>query len=104
MAMKINTEIAFNIFFWLLYFLYQWLGLASLYTDYNKYFINACMALPVSFLFSILTVHVFFKQFYRADRKAVVWASVILNSFLLLLLRRYINYYVMYPKYFPQAL
>jgi sensor histidine kinase YesM len=102
--MKINNEIAFNALFWLLYFLYQWLGLASLYTDYDKYFINACMALPVSFLFSILTVHVFFKKVYHESRKATAWAGVILCSFLLLLARRYINYHVIYPKYFPQAL
>jgi sensor histidine kinase YesM len=86
----------------MLYFLYQWLGLASLYMDYDKYFINACMALPVSLLFSLLAVHVFFKQVYHENKKAAL-AGVILCSFLLLLARRYINYYVIYPKYFPQA-
>jgi two-component system LytT family sensor kinase len=102
--MKLNNEIAFNVLFWLLYFLYQWLGLASLYLDYDKYFINACMALPVSLLFSILTVHVFFKQSYYKHGKAAALAGVILCSLLLLLARRYINYYFIYPKYFPQAL
>ncbi|MDR6942906.1 sensor histidine kinase [Mucilaginibacter pocheonensis] len=100
--MKINNEILFNLLFWTLYFLYQWLGLASLYTDYDKYFINACMALPVSFLFSLLAVHVFFKRIYHKNKK-VALAGLILCSFLLLLARRYINYYIVYPKYFPQA-
>jgi sensor histidine kinase YesM len=102
--MKINNEIAFNVLFWLLYFLYQWLGLASLYTGYDKYFINACLALPVSLVFSVLAVHVFFRKLYREDRKVLTWVSMILCSLLLLFVRRCINYYLIYPKYFPEAL
>jgi two-component system, LytTR family, sensor kinase len=102
--MRRNNELAFNVIFWLLYFLYQWLGLASLYQGYDKYFINACMALPVSLLFSLLVVHIFFKKFYGKHRKAATWAGVLACSLLLLLIRRYINYYIIYPRYFPQAL
>jgi two-component system, LytTR family, sensor kinase len=102
--MKSTNDIAFNAVFWLLYFLYQWLGLASLYGDYDGYLINACMALPVSLVFSIVAVHVFFRQYYQRDRKATFYVGVILVSCLLLLIRRYVNYYIMYPRYFPQAL
>ncbi|MBE7170357.1 MAG: histidine kinase [Williamsia sp.] len=102
--MKFNKDIAFNSVFWLLYFLYQWLGLASLYGDYNGYFINACMALPVSLIFSILAVHLFFRRYYQKDQKTAFWLGIILSSGLLLLIRRYFNYYIIYPRYFPMAL
>jgi two-component system LytT family sensor kinase len=103
-GVKFNNHMAFNGAFWLLYFLYQWLGLASLYGDYNGYFINACMALPVAFIFSILAVHVFSRRYYQHNRKALFWLGLILSSLLLLVVRRYINYYIIYPRYFPMAL
>lgn len=102
--MKFTRDAAFNGMFWLLYFLYQWLGLASLYGGYDGYFVNACMALPVSLVFSIVTVHVFFRQYYLRHRKATFFLGMIVFSCVLLLIRRYINYYIVYPKYFPQAL
>ncbi|SEP03619.1 Histidine kinase [Mucilaginibacter gossypiicola] len=102
--MTLNKDIAFNGLFWSLYFLYQWLGLASLYGDYNSYFINACMALPVSLIFSMLAVHVFFRRYYQQGRKTSFWLGVIFSSCLLLLIRRYFNYYIIYPRYFPMAL
>lgn len=101
--MILNRDVAFNAVFWGLYFLYQWLGLASLYGDYQGYFINACMALPVAFLFSWLTVHVLFKKRLAETSQATGWVYLVLGSLFLLLVRRYINYYLIYPRYFPQA-
>lgn len=101
--MKLRGEVAFNAVFWGLYFLYQWLGLASLYGNYHSYFINACMALPVAFLFSWLTVNYFIKQRLAETSQATGWAYLVLCSLALLVVRRYINYYLIYPKYFPQA-
>ena len=102
--MKSTNNIAFNALFWMLYFLYQWLGLASLYGDYDGYFINACMALPVSLTFSVVAVHVFFRHYYQKDRKAAFYLGAIFVSCLLLLARRYVNYHFVYPCFFPQAL
>ena len=101
--MKLTREVLFNAVFWLLYFLYQWLGLASLYSDYRGYFINACMAFPVAFLFSRLAIHFFMKKRLAQTSQVSDWVSLILCSFILLVARRYINYYLIYPKYFPQA-
>lgn len=102
--MRSLNDTAFNAVFWLLYFLYQWLGLASLYGDYDGYFINACMALPVSLIFSMVAVHVFFRHYYQEDRKAAFFIAALLVSIMLLLARRYVNYHFIYPRYFPQAL
>ncbi|QIP16634.1 histidine kinase [Spirosoma aureum] len=101
--MNLNRDLAFNAIFWLLYFLYQWLGLASLYGNYHDYFINACMALPVAFLFSRLAVHFLLKKRLVETSQAIDWVYLALFSLVLLVLRRYINYYLIYPRYFPQA-
>lgn len=93
------NEVVFNLIFWVLYFLYQWFGLASLYGDLNGYFINACLALPVSLSFSVLVVHVFFRR-----GRVAFWVWTLLVSGALLLIRRYFNYYIIYPRYFPAAL
>ncbi len=102
--MRSINDTAFNVIFWTLYFLYQWLGLAALYGDYDGYFLNACMALPVSMVFSILTVQIFIRFYYRKARKAMFAVVAFLISILLLLARRYVNYYFIYPGYFPHAL
>jgi len=100
---KPNRDIIFNLVFWLFYFLYEWLGLAALSGDYSSYFINACMALPLSFIISYLTVHVFIKKYYNKGEKLKFWILQIAVSLILLVIRRSINYYIIYPKYFPEA-
>ncbi|WP_207514738.1 sensor histidine kinase [Longitalea luteola] len=100
---KLNREITFNLVFWLLYFLYEWFGLAALSGEYSSYLINACMALPLAFIVSYLTVHVFITKYYNHGKKAQFWILQIAVSLVLLLCRRLINYYIIYPAYFPQA-
>jgi hypothetical protein len=100
---KLNREIVFNLVFWLFYFSYEWFGLAALSGDYSKYFLNACMALPLAFVVSYLTVHVFLKNYYYKGERLKFWILQISTSFTLLLLRRLFNYYVIYPEYFPEA-
>jgi len=100
---KQKREIVFNLVFWLLYFLYQWFGLAALSGDYSSYFINACMALPLSFVISWITVHVLVKKYYKRGQKLTFWILQIAISIPLLLARRLFNYYVVYPAYFPEA-
>jgi hypothetical protein len=100
---KRNREVSFNIIFWLLYFIYEWLGLAALSGNYGLYFINACMALPLAFIVSWLTVHIFLKNFYQKGRKLQFWIYQVAVSIILLLIRRPINYYVIYPLYAPEA-
>ncbi|WP_461081483.1 sensor histidine kinase [Spirosoma flavus] len=101
--MNLHRDVTFNVVFWLLYFLYQWLGLASLYGNYHDYFINACMALPVAFLFSRLAVYFLIKKRLAETSQVTDWVYLVLFSLFLLVVRRYINYYLIYPTYFPQA-
>jgi len=101
--LKPNREVVFNLIFWLLYFFYEWFGLAALSGDYASYFINACMALPLSFVISYLTVNIYIKRYYNKGRKLEFWVFQILTSLILLLIRRNINYYLIFPRYFPFA-
>ena len=100
---KHKREIAFNMIFWLLYFLYEWFGLAAISGLYGRYFINACSALPLSFVISYLTVHVFIKRYYNKGQKLKFWILQITVSLTLLLIRRNINWYIIYPRFFPFA-
>ena len=100
---KQNREIIFNLIFWLLYFLYEWFGLAALSGEYRLYFVNACMALPLSFIISYLTVHVFIKKYYNKGQRLQFWFFQITVTLVLLLIRRNINYYVIYPEFYPAA-
>jgi two-component system, LytTR family, sensor kinase len=100
---KQNRDIIFNLIFWLLYFLYEWFGLAALSGQYRLYFVNACMALPLSFIISYLTVHVFIKKFYNKGERLKFWFFQITVTLILLLIRRNINYYLIYPEFYPAA-
>jgi sensor histidine kinase YesM len=93
----------FNLIFWLLYFLYEWFGLAALSGEYSMYFLNACLALPLSFIVSWLTVHVLIKRYYNKGEKLTFWILQLTISLVLLLIRRNFNYYVIYPRFFPEA-
>lgn len=70
---------------------------------YRLYFINACMALPFAFVVSYLSVHVLVKKHYSNGERLKFWAFQIALTLVLLLLRRFVNYYLIYPRYFPQA-
>jgi LytS/YehU family sensor histidine kinase len=100
---KVNSGIVFNLIFWTLYFLYQWLGLAALSGQYGLYFINAVMALPLSLVVSLITVHFLVKKFYLKGRRIEFWVLQVVISIVLLLIRRHINYYIIYPHFAVEA-
>jgi len=77
--------------------------LAALSGEYKLYFVNACMALPLSFIISWLTVHVFIKKYYNKGERLKFWLLQISVTLILLLIRRNINYYVIYPEFYPAA-
>jgi hypothetical protein len=48
--MKYRNELRFNIIFWLVYFMYEWLANASVADEYRRYLINASVIVPLTFL------------------------------------------------------
>lgn len=103
MIQQRNFSFLFNIVFWLFYFLYEWLGLAALSGNYGAYFINACMAFPLSFAVAYFTMHILVRKYYDTWPAWKFWCCQVLATLLLLLARRYVNYYFIYPTYFPFA-
>lgn len=99
-----RISLVFNVIFWLFYFLYEWLGLAALSGEYGNYLINACMALPLAFIVSYVTVHVLIAKYYGKWPRWMFWTVQLLISLTLLFIRRTINYFIIYPKCFPFAL
>ncbi len=98
-----NRNILFNSIFWVLYFLYEWLGQGSLEDEYYRYFINACMVVPTAFLASYLSVHFLFRHYYIPDKKAF-WIGQILVALAFVLIRRTFHFHYTYPLYYPQAI
>lgn len=102
--MRSKFSVTFNIVFWILYFLYEWVGLAALSGEFRKYFINACMALPLALAVSYITVHILLKKYYNTWPRWQFWTVQFLATVSLLLVRRTINYHLIYPLFFPYAL
>ncbi len=99
-----NFPLKTNLLFWVLYFTYEWFGLAALSGDYRSYFINACVAFPMAFACSYLTVNVLLNKFYDRWPKWKFWLVQVLLTILCLLAKRCLNYFIIYPKFFPVAL
>lgn len=97
-----NRNILFNTLFWLVYFLYEWIGQGSLDDEYRRYFINACMVIPTAVLASYLSVHWLAGKYYFTNKR-VFWLGQILVAIAFVLFRRTFNYYYTYPLYFPEA-
>src|SRR6185369_4932464 len=103
-----RKTVAFNLIFWLLYFLYEWLGNASVGNEYQRYFINAIVIVPITCAASVFSVHVLIQKFYLknknlVNKKRVFWTGLILSMFLFTMIRRSFNYYYTYPHYWPGA-
>jgi two-component system, LytTR family, sensor kinase len=93
--------IAFKILFWLLYFLYEWLGHGAATDQYAMYFESACFNIATAWVVSFLAIHLFVQKYYH--QKITFWISQIVLAVLFVLLRRIYHYYMVYPIYFPFA-
>lgn len=100
MRVKWNNTV-FNLVFWLCYFIYEWLAMASVYSEYQRYLINASVIVPITAAASLFTVHYLFRVLYQGGRKRAFWIGLILSMVLFVLARRGFNYYYTYPHYYP---
>ncbi|MCK5067697.1 MAG: histidine kinase [Bacteroidales bacterium] len=103
MTTKWNNTV-FNIVFWLAYFLYAWLTMASIYNEYQRYLINAAVLVPITASAAVFTVHFLFRVLYQRNRKILFWTGLFLSMFVFILIRRSFNYFYTYPLYYPEAL
>ncbi|MFC6102153.1 sensor histidine kinase [Olivibacter domesticus] len=100
----LNHQYGFAALFWILYFLYEWLSVASMNSEYRRYFISACLMVPTTFLASMLTVHVYFAKLYLKNKRRWFWIAAISTMCVLLLVRRLFYYYYIYPLYYPEGM
>lgn len=98
-----RKDLYFNIVFWSMYFLYEWLGNGTVSCEYNRYLFNASVIVPLTLLAALLTVHVLIKRVYLKGNKKLFWAAFILSAIAFILIRRTYNYYYTYPLYYPQS-
>ncbi len=97
-----KRAIGFNILFWLLYFLYEWLGHGAATDQYAMYFESACFNISTAFVVSFFAIHVFVPKYFH--RKTTFWISQLVLAVLFVFVRRIYHYYMVYPVYFPFAL
>lgn len=93
----------FNVLFWAFYFLYEWLGNASVGSEYRRYAINAAVIVPVSFCATWFTVHVLIERFFLKGKRTAFWMLFIASAIFFTLIRRTFNYYYTYPLYYPEG-
>jgi sensor histidine kinase YesM len=93
----------FNVLFWAFYFLYEWLGNASVGSEYRRYAINAAVIVPISFCATWFTVHVLIERFFLKGKRTAFWVLLAVSAICFTLARRTFNYYYTYPLYFPEG-
>lgn len=98
-----KKNIAFNILFWALYFLYEWLGNAAINNEYRRFLINASVIVPITLGATLVTVHVLIKRYFLQGKKTTFWIAFGITAIVFTLLRRSFNYYYTYPIYWPGA-
>lgn len=99
-----NNQYVFVTVFWGLYFLYEWLGWASMDGDFCRYLISASVMVPITFLAAMLTIHVYFNKFYLNNKRTWFWLASFATMFVLLMLRRSFYFYYTYPLYYPEGI
>ena len=67
------------------------------------YFLRACVNIPIAFVVSYLIFYVLFEKLYLTNRKTAFWICQIIVAIVFVFLKRSINYYYIYPLYFPNA-
>lgn len=98
-----KSNVRFTVLFWLLYFLYEWIGSASISDEYRRYFINAIVIVPIAGLATWFTTQVLIKQYLLKKRLVAFRIGFIVSVIVFTLIRRAFNYYYTYPTYWPNG-
>jgi two-component system, LytTR family, sensor kinase len=98
-----KSNVRFSVLFWLLYFLYEWIGQASIADEYRRYFFNALVIVPIAGLATWYTTQVLIKQYLLKKRQTAFRVAFIISAVVFTLIRRGYNYYYTYPTYYPNG-
>lgn len=94
-----KKNIIFNVSFWVLYFLYEWLAQAAFTCEWQRFFINASVIVPITFCASWVTVHFLINKYFLKGNYTAFWIGFIISVLVFLMLRRSFNFYYTYPRY-----
>jgi hypothetical protein len=97
-----KSNVKLSVLFWLLYFLYEWIGQASIANEYHRYLINALVIVPIAGLATYVT-QVLIKQYLLKKRTTAFRIGLIVSVIAFALIRRAFNYYYTYPHYYPHG-
>jgi len=103
MKERIST-IRFNLIFWSIYFLYEWLAMGAANDLFYISFLKACATVPIAFAVSYLTFYVLFEKLYLTNKKNAFWISQLIVAIVFVFLKRYISYYYLYPLFVPDSM
>lgn len=98
-----KSNVRFSVLFWLFYFLYEWIGQASIADEYRRYFINALVIVPLAGLATWYTTQVLIKKYLLKKRQTAFRVGFIISVIVFTLIRRAFNYYYTYPTYYPHG-
>jgi two-component system, LytTR family, sensor kinase len=87
-----------NVIFFTCYFLYEWLANAAYDGQYKQHLIGAMLYTPIIFAATMFTIYVLIKRFYLAGKKGKFWAGLIISMLVFGVIRRTMNYYLIYPQ------
>jgi two-component system LytT family sensor kinase len=98
-----KSNVRFSVLFWLFYFLYEWIGQASVADEYRRYFINALVIVPIAGLATWYTTQVLIKKYLLKKRRTAFRIGFIVSVVVFTVIRRAFNYYYTYPIYYPNG-
>src|ERR1044072_2974624 len=96
-----KSNVRLSVLFWLLYFLYEWIGQASIANEYHRYLVNALVIVPITGLATLFTTEGLIKKYFLKRKITAFWVGFGVSAVAFTLIRRAFNYYYTYPKYYP---
>src|SRR3954465_10712620 len=99
-----KNNVRLTVLFWLLYFLYEWLGQASMSNEYRRYLINALAIVPISGMATWFAIEILIKKFLLKKKIVAFRIWFVLGAVAFTLARRPFNSFYNYPRYWPEGL
>lgn len=91
-------------FFWLCFFLFEWLNTGAYLDNFQQSLCLISMQLPLLIIAAYWHLFVTVRKFLLHRRMVAFWLSLLIGLVVFGILRRAINYNWYYPVYYPEAL
>ncbi|WEK37759.1 MAG: histidine kinase [Candidatus Pseudobacter hemicellulosilyticus] len=92
-----------NLIFWTCYFLYEWLANSAYDNAYGAHLLAASLFTPLIILATIFTIYFLLRYYFNGGEKWKFWVGLIASMLVFGVLRRTINYFLIYPMIWPDS-